>query len=227
MQVCAQRNRVATEGRLFPSDSSDRVYKVTAFREDEWPFCNCMGFIMRRKKNATAEGTHPNETPGSCKHTEIVFKETCDWKQETDEQYQFDGLCPKCHGPLVEEGDQVLPEDPTHAVDDLRSVLADLAGEEAPAPLPKPTPHEITFTQTVTRTVIVDALDPAEATAIFEKDSDDWIGQSVFVDESRFVVSAVPYVPKRKPRKKAPTAAKAAPRTRKADITDLVKGAGK
>lgn len=235
-QVCKQRYEVATVGRLFPSGSSDKVYKVTAFRPDQFPFCNCMGYIMRRKKQSTAEGCHPNEIPGSCKHTDQMFAETCDWRQESDGDYRYDGMCPKCAGPLVEEGDLSLPDDPASAVDDLRAVLADLRGEEAPAPLPKAEPYVVEFTTLVTQTrrITVEALDDGSGAQVTEawKQALDRGDSSELVSERE--ASAIDKMwkqadaPKvKKPRKAAAKKAAASDRTRKADVASLVKGAQK
>lgn len=242
-QVCAQRNHAATEGVSFPSKSSDKVYKVTAYRPNEFPFCSCPSYIFGRSKKAKemqAEGIdiHQNEVPGSCKHLEQVLRDVCDWRQEADSDYQYDGLCPKCAGPVVEEGETELPDDPVHAVDDLRAMLADLAGEEAPAPLPKAEPYVVEFTTTIvqTRRLTVEALDDGSGTQVTEawkaaiaghdpltgppgeltgESSSSAFGNAWKADDAPKV---------KKPRKAA--AKKAAPaRGRQVDVTGLVQGA--
>lgn len=224
-QICAQRHKVATEGILFPSKSSDKVYKVTAFRPNEFPFCSCPAYIFSRSKEAKKEGVHQNTIPGSCKHLTQVLDSACDWRQETDEQYRFDGLCPKCHGPLVEEGDYALPDDPVHAVDDLRALLADMKGEEAPAPLPKPTPHTVEFSKIVSYRVQVDAIDPDAAAAIVNADPASWEGTVwEIATEHTTATATAGELPTKKPRK-APAKKAAASRSRKVDVTGLVQGA--
>lgn len=232
-QVCAQRHKVATDGILFPSKSSDKVYKVTAFRPDQFPFCSCPAYIFQRSKIAKAEGVHQNTIPGTCKHLQSVMASACDWRQDTDEQYQFTETCPKCGGPLVEEGDYSIPDDPTHAVDDLRSLLADLNGEEAPAPLPKPEPWAIDYEYVVLRRVIVDALDEESATAAFDElvsqnsgadDLGDEIGRLHIGDVQHVRPMSAISAPK-KPRKAAAKKAAAKDRTRQVDVTGLLQGA--
>jgi hypothetical protein len=228
-QVCAQRHKVATEGILFPSKSSDKVYKVTAFRPGEFPFCSCPSYIFSRSKEAKKEGVHQNTIPGTCKHLESVLASACDWRQETEEQYQFNGICPKCAGPLVEEGTYEIPDDPAHAVDDLRAMLAEINGEDAPAPLPKPQPYTIEFTMTTKHTVEVEALDASAALTTFSESPGDYVDQATEVDaytvDNVKVRGATTDLPKpKKPRKAA--AKKAAPaRSRQVDVTGLVQGA--
>lgn len=225
-QVCAQRHKVATEGILFPSKSSDKVYKVTAYRPNEFPFCSCPSYIFTRSKIAKAEGVHQNTIPGSCKHLVSVLDSACDWRQETDEQYQFNDICPKCAGPLVEEGDYAIPEDPSHAVDDLRAMLAEFSGEEAPAPLPKPVPWIVEFETTTRWRVSVEALDADSARAAFEA-NEDYVDQATEVDSGEATVTDVlPQAETPKPKKPRKAAAKkATARTRQIDVTDLVQGA--
>lgn len=233
-QICAQRKTVATEGVRFPSSSSDKVYKVTAYRPDEFPFCSCPSYIFSRSKIAKAEGVHQNTIPGTCKHLEQVLSDTCDWRQESEEQYRFDSLCPKCGGPVVEEGSYEIPEDPTLAVDDLRALMADLAGEEAPAPLPKAEPWAIDYEYVVLRRVIVNAFDEATATEAFDQLVSENSGADSLGDEiARLHIGDVHYVrpvasitPPKKPRKVAAKKVPAA-RTRQVDVTGLVQGARK
>lgn len=231
-QVCAQRHKVATEGILFPSSSSDKIYKVTAYRPNEFPFCSCPSYIFQRSKIAKAEGVHQNTIPGTCKHLQKVLAGSCDWRQDTEEQYQFNDICPKCAGPLVEEGDYSIPEDPTHAVDDLRALMADLSGEEAPAPLPKPEPYVVEYQTTIvqTRRITVEALDDGSGAAVL----DAWktaiadlpgelISEADPVHEAGSVYKASDAPKPKKPRKAA--AKKATARTRQVDVTGLVQGA--
>lgn len=227
-QVCAQRHKVATEGILFPSKSSDKVYKVTAFRPDQFPFCSCPSYIFQRSKIAKSEGVHQNTIPGTCKHLQSVLASACDWRQETEEQYQFNDICPKCAGPLVEEGSYEIPDDPNIAVDDLRALLAEMNGEDAPAPIPKPQPYTVEFTLVSTYRAEVTALDPTEALATFSESPGDYVTGAVevggySVDDAK-VLGATADLPKpKKPRKAA--AKKATARTRQVDVTDLVQGA--
>lgn len=159
MQRCAQMHEVATVGALFPSRSSDRVYKVTAFRPNQFPFCNCPAYIFQRSKKAKADGVHQNSIPGDCKHVQAMFKNTCQWEQKTPADRRFDDACPQCGGQVIDTDEVVYEVDERAQIEDLRALAADLLGEEAPAPLPpvlveytvrftETRVHEYTFTAT-------------------------------------------------------------------------------
>lgn len=149
MQRCAQMHEVATIGRLFPSSSSDKVYKVTAFRPNQFPFCNCPAYIFSRSKKAKAEGVHQNSIPGECKHTKTMFASTCQWEQKTTAERRFDDTCPKCGGPVIDTDEVVYEVDERAQIEDLRALAADLLGVEAPAPLP---PALVEYTVRITET---------------------------------------------------------------------------
>lgn len=187
MQVCAQRHEVATNGRVFPSKSGNKPHKVYAWKpgapEVNGCFCSCQAFIFGRSKVAKKEeaetGKHvdPRDVVFVCKHLQEVFDTTCDWIQHTDADYQYDQTCPKCRGPLVNDDDEiVVPEDTTGAVNDLRGLLADLAGEEPPEPLPEPQDFVVAFTVRTDYVVLVRATSDEEAKSIFEStDVDRWL----------------------------------------------------
>lgn len=144
-QICAQRHEVATNGKFFPSNSGNKPHRVTAFRGHELPFCSCRAFIFGRSRIAKAEGTDQREVSFVCKHLQATFDQVCDWKQSGPNDYQYKDECPKCGGPIVDDDDvNMVPEDPTLALEDLRSLRAELAGEEPPAPLPRPEPWDPT-----------------------------------------------------------------------------------
>lgn len=165
MQVCKQRYEVMTGGRLFPSSSSDKVYKVTAYRPNEFAFCSCPSYIFSRSKQAKKEGVHQNTIPGSCKHLDETLRVTCDWIQERTGDYRYDEVCPKCGGPLVDTDTAMIPDDPDMSIDDLRAMLAELRGEEAPAPLPKPQEFVVVVEARATWNVRVTTLTEDEALA--------------------------------------------------------------
>lgn len=233
-QVCAQRHELATTGRFVPG-SGEKPYKVTAFRPDEFPFCSCRAYIFGRSKEAKrmqAEGIdiHQKDVPGSCKHLDMVLAQTCDWRQERDADYQFSDVCPKCAGPLVEEGATVLPDDDLSAIDDLRALQASLRGEDAPAPLPKPKPFVIEFTEVSRRQIEVVARDADAARAEFEaRDSELRLNGSVEIDGGLGEVVSVSEktdepAPAKKPARKR-TPARQAVGGRKdvsGDVADLV-----
>lgn len=178
IQVCAQRHEVATNGRVFPSKSGNKPHKVYAWKpgapEVNGCFCSCQAFIFGRSKVAKKEeaetGKHvdPRDVVFVCKHLQEVFDTTCDWIQHTDADYQYDQTCPKCRGPLVNDDDEiVVPEDTTGAVNDLRGLLADLAGEEPPEPLPEPRSFVVEFTVSTEYTVMVTATSTEDAQRAF------------------------------------------------------------
>lgn len=134
MQICGQMAEVAQHKPQFPSSSSDKVYQVYMFRRNELPFCNCPAFIFGRSKKAKAEGIDPRLVPHTCKHTDVVAKRTCQWRQELPSDYRFDSTCPQCGGPVVEEGTVTYPKDPKTSVDDLIAMRNELLGIEAPDP---------------------------------------------------------------------------------------------
>ena len=134
MQICGQMAEVARNKPLFPSKSSDKVYQVYMFRRNELPFCNCPAFIFGRSKKAKAEGVDPRLVPHTCKHTQAVEKRTCQWRQEMPGDYRFDGTCPNCGGPVVEEGEVEYPKDPKTSVDDLVALRNELLGITPPDP---------------------------------------------------------------------------------------------
>lgn len=134
MQICRQMADVAQKHRHFPSKSSDRVYRVYMFHPNELPFCNCPAFIFGRSRKAKAEGIDPRLVPHTCKHTEKVDRETCQWRQQSGAEYRFDGTCPNCGGPVVEEGEITYPKDPATNVDDLIALRNELLGIEPPDP---------------------------------------------------------------------------------------------
>lgn len=224
MQVCKQRHTLATTGRLFPSSSSDKVYKVTAYVPNQFDFCSCPSYIFSRSKVAKAEGVHQNTIPGSCKHLDQSLREACDWIQKTDADYRFDQLCPKCHGELVDDGDIEIPDDETAAIDDLRALMANLAGEEAPPPLPKPQEFCVDYTVTKTYRARLTTMTAEEARENFSRGLHDTeelgsvMGEIVAVTPAA-EVDAVP--PAKKSRAKTATAPSGGPR-KKADPSSLV-----
>lgn len=228
MQVCKSRYDIATVGRLFPSSSSDKVYKVTAFRPNEFPFCSCPSYIFSRSKQAKAEGVDQRTIPGSCKHLDQTLRDACDWQQERPDQYRFDETCPKCGGPLVDADlAKMLPDDPDASIDDLRALAAELRGEEAPPPLPKPVEYVVVVEARGTWNVHVTAL-TEEAAMAEALDTFAYDREPICVDQAK-AVAAAPFVPTeppkaKQPRKKAAGSAPARGR-QKADPSALLKKA--
>lgn len=170
MQVCAQRHEIALNGRMFPSNSGSKPHKAYAWRdgaaEVHGCFCSCQAFIFGRSKIAKAEGVSPQEVTFVCKHLQQIFDQTCDWHQTIEAEYRYDRRCPKCGGDVVDADDALIPTDEAGAVDDLRAMLAEMNGEEPPAPLPKPKPFTVTFTMTTTYRGTVSAMDAEEAASM-------------------------------------------------------------
>lgn len=142
MQVCKSRFEMMMYGKRFESRSSDKVYKVTAFRKDQFPFCNCPSYIFQRSKKAKAMGLHQNELAGTCKHLEQALSKTCDWAQKEDSDYVWDMICPKCGDELIEADDNpVYPDDNgASAKADMLALAQELASgtKSAPAPVKQP-----------------------------------------------------------------------------------------
>jgi hypothetical protein len=231
MQVCEKRHELSTVGRLFPSQSSDAVYKVTAYRKNEFPFCSCKSYIFGRSKIAKAEGVHQNTVPGTCKHLEQSLREGCDWIQEKPSDFQYDETCPKCGGPVVDDDVvSVTPEDPESQIDDLRALRAELMGEEPPAPLPKPREFVVVLEARGTWNVHVTALDEDAAMAE-AADTFDFKVEPMAVDKTKAIAAAPfepsePEKPARAPRKAAASTPTRAGRNVKADAAALLKKAG-
>lgn len=133
MQKCMQMVRIANGeiGARFPSKSSSKEYRVYAFREGEVPFCNCMGFIMSRKKDAVARGIPTENGTGTCPHIREVMAHTCQWQQTTAEDYRYDSTCPSCGGPLWDTDNPVLPADVSGMEQDLEILLTELLDDSA------------------------------------------------------------------------------------------------
>lgn len=228
MQVCASRWQLMDKGRLFPSSSSDQVYKVTAMRPNEFPFCSCKAYIFGRSKIAKREGVDQRTIPGTCKHLEQSLREACDWIQERSDQYQFNDLCPKCGGPLTDtDSNPQMPDDPDSSIDDLRALRAELMGEEAPAPLPKPVEWVVVIEARGTWNARVMAVteDEAIATAL---DTYDYKDEVRAVDKAKAVGAAKmeQAEPARKaPRKKPAASAPTRGARQKADPSALLKQA--
>lgn len=127
MQMCEQRYRVKVGHVDFPSksDPSKEPYRVYAFRSGEPPMCTCFPFLTARKKAAKANGIPTNEALGTCRHIKQVMAETCCWTEEDrlDGGYRYDGICPRCGGPLV--------DDTGHTADEREVVIGDLVALRA------------------------------------------------------------------------------------------------
>lgn len=118
MQVCAERAKQVYE---VASDSSDKVYTVTAFVEGEFPTCLCTAYAIQRNRN----GGKNMGAPGMCKHIKRVLAETCTWKQQAgDPRVPRDGRCPDCGGPVVDPDAQDAQS--KQAVDGLLNILEGL-----------------------------------------------------------------------------------------------------
>lgn len=89
------------------SNPDGKGYKAYAYRDDALPMCTCMPFLRGRKKEAERLGLAANETAFRCRHLDTLYEEGCDWKQDTDSDYQMDNICPQCGSPVVERGEEV------------------------------------------------------------------------------------------------------------------------
>jgi hypothetical protein len=139
MQRCRQMSDIAREGVKFQSESSaGKEYHAFAFRLDEMDFCPCIAFVMARNKEAKRlglkdKGISAAGLASDCKHLKEIRRVTCQWTQRDEGEYRWDGTCPKCGGPLVEEGRPMIPDGAgTDHVDDLKTLLAELKGAPEP-----------------------------------------------------------------------------------------------
>lgn len=139
MQRCKKMSDIAREGVMFQSESSaGKEYRVFAFRLNEMDSCNCIAFVMARNKEAKRlglkdKGVSAAGLASDCKHLREVRRVTCQWTQKSEDEYRYDETCPKCGGPVVEEGTPMIPggvgHDADH-VDDLRAMLVELKRPE-------------------------------------------------------------------------------------------------
>lgn len=130
MQVCKERYLISKSNKPFPSksDPSRKPYRTYAFRDGEMPMCTCLPFLTGRKREAKKLGVSVGEITYSCSHLKRVLTETCDWRQETDADYQWNQTCPKCGDELIDTDTYDVPDDPEGQIDDLRILLAELKG---------------------------------------------------------------------------------------------------
>jgi hypothetical protein len=145
MQRCKQ---MTSEFYPVASDTNaDKVYEVRLWTPGVLPSCTCVGFATKRTKLANQLG---GGTPGAgkglakgtaawCKHLTYVEKTVCHWEQKTDADFSFDGTCPKCGGPVVDDNDVSTPTGDA-ALADLLALRNELAGE----------PVKVSTVQTVT-----------------------------------------------------------------------------
>ena len=112
-----------------------------------------MPFLTGRKKEGKRLGIENlDEVFFACSHIKEGFETTCDWTEfDADKPgYVYDGSCPKCGGPVVEDESlglsgitkKVLPPEEQKRVDmeEVRRLAAELKGV-AYEPLPIPEAH--------------------------------------------------------------------------------------
>jgi len=139
MQRCKQMSDIARNGVQFQSESNaDKTYLVEAFRLTEMDHCTCPAFSIARNKEAKRlglkeKGISAAGLASDCKHLREVRRVTCQWTQQSEDDYRWDGTCPKCGGALVDEGKRMIPDGAgTDHVDDLKAMLAELKGTPEP-----------------------------------------------------------------------------------------------
>lgn len=233
MQICAKRAEAA-QGIMFPSDSGSKPHKAYAWKEGAAElngcFCSCKAFIFGRSRIAKAEGTSPQEVTFVCKHLQSVFDNYCGWHQTNENEYRYDRTCPKCGGDVIDTDDNLVPDNPDDAVDDLRAMLAEMNGEEAPAPIARqPEEWTVIFKMEVTYSGKVTAHTREEAEQMWG----DLYGMSGVTEVeaiNTYVAAhsdkdepAKPEPAKRVRKAKAPPAAKPSPAKAKAAAADLAK----
>lgn len=160
MQLCRVRRNATIKPLEFGSKSnpSKDPYVVYLFRQDkehkvEAPLCTCMPFMTGRKKLAKAEGIdNLDEVFFDCSHIKKAKADTCDWTEFDAEfpGYVYDGKCPKCGGPTVDDDSlgltgvtkTILPADEQQRtnMEEVRKLAAELKGVEY-VPLPAPVIH--------------------------------------------------------------------------------------
>lgn len=133
MQECVQRI-AAKHGIRYKSKSSpDKPgYKAYAYRDDALPMCTCMPFLRGRKKEAERLGLPVNETAFRCGHLDDLYATGCDWRQDTDSDYQMDNICPQCGSPVVDDGEIADISDEA-AIASLLQMARDLDPDDAGA----------------------------------------------------------------------------------------------
>lgn len=134
MQICRERYLISRSHVAYPSksDPTKKPYKVYAFRDGEFPLCTCYPFLTGRVKKAKALGVPVAEVEHTCSHIKKLLGNVCDWKQETEDDYQWNQKCPKCGSELVNTDDIDLPDDRDGQIDDLRALLRDFEAQEHP-----------------------------------------------------------------------------------------------
>lgn len=133
MQICRERYLISRSHVAYPSksDPTKKPYKVYAFRDGEFPMCTCYPFLTGRVKKAKQLGVPVAEVEHTCSHIKKLLGNVCDWKQETEDDYQWDQRCPKCGEGLVNTDDIDLPDDREGQIEDLRNLLKSLdAGDD-------------------------------------------------------------------------------------------------
>ncbi len=135
MQVCKERHLISKSHYAFPSksDPTKKPYKVYAFREGEPTMCTCYPFLTGRAREAKKLGVTVDKIDWTCSHIKRLMAKTCDWKQETEADYQWSQKCPKCGDELIDDDKITLPDDREGQIDDLRALLRELEEAEKDA----------------------------------------------------------------------------------------------
>lgn len=139
MQMCETRWLISKQFKPYPSSSNpNKLYRLYVWDDQngKYPLCTCMPYLTGRKRKAVELGVPINrDVEYVCSHqrefwADVAAGVICDWKQDTTNDYRYDGHCPKCGGPIVdtEVANVQIPDDPEGKIADLKALLDEFRG---------------------------------------------------------------------------------------------------